>query len=508
MQLHRVFGTILGVGASLFVGSGSAGAEGTDGAARATLERSVREYLFLNAQLGVEQRLASYADGSPAGPSGRSEGRVHINAQASGLGPFGAYVGAAVLGRLSRTTAADVGDPLLDPYDDFSARRNLRIFGAYGEYTMVDEDGRTRLVVRAGRLSNLDRDAGLLLCDGASVRLAATKDVDVEAYGGRRATLDRGFADGRDDLTLQLCGGARVAARFGDLSAEAGYRFEGAHRPYAGVEWWTPGLSLGLRGEAILGSDGDESRDPAIVIRTDGHFTTSSGSFAATWLVEGQINEDPRVYGRGGLLPRTADVLGAVSLRIDQSPLDRLFFGADLPHLRAYATVEQWLSGIISLQGGLFARIPLSSEDKSSMRPQIIEGWLGPELALARGWRVGTELRIAAEDPGDPGRLFGTVGDGERSRLGVRGWAELPFALNETMTLSVRPEVEGRITSTRGPLSETNDQTGIAAGVVASYVWDRRFRLAARYGIESLPEFFTDGVTTVHGAEVWLEGTY
>ena len=76
------------------------------------------------------------------------------------------------------------------------------------------------------------------------------------------------------------------------------------------------------------------------------------------------------------------------------------------------------------------------------------------------------------------------------------------------MTLAFRPEVEGHLTNAKGPLSETENQPGAAAGLVATWVWDSQMRVAARYGFETLPKFGAEGVEVVHGVEIGLGGTY
>lgn len=509
MPLARRGSTPWKVAAALVaaVSASASPAQGDEASSRSDLRRSLREYLFLNAQLGLAHRRALYAEDSAGGPTSQSQLRVNVSGQANNIGPLGAYVGLGFILRPSRD-ASDVGDPFADRYDEFEFSRNFRLYGAYAEYTLRDEERRPTLRLRAGRIATLDKSANLLLCDGLQAKVTIARRLSIEAYGGRRATLDAGLADQRTDLPVQLCAGASAEGRFGRLRVDGGYRFEHAHRPTIGVRYLGERLGIGARSELILPSDTRATSDPAVVARVDGDFRTSDDRFALTWLVEAQFGDDPRMFGRGSSGPRPEDIQAATRVTVDQGTLDRLFFGSEQPNLRAQLTAEQWITAQLSLQGGAFLRVPFDTEDRQSLRPQIIEGWLGPELSFARGYRGGAEVTFSSEDPGASDRIFSTSGDGVRQRGALRGWAEIPLPLNERMTIAVRPELEVNLVDHRGPLSETDNQFGIAGGGMLTWVWDAAMRVAARYSFESLPEFGADGVDAVHGIELWLEGTY
>lgn len=496
-------------------------ARGQDLEARQELRRSLREYLFLNGQLGFRQRAAVYAEDAVEGPSGRSELRFHLNGRyaSSPSGGLGAYVGLGVIGRFGGN--GGVADPLLSPYDEFEAQQNIRLFGAHLSYALRDDEGRPMVTVKAGRLSDFDDRARLLLYDGLEAELRLGRAWILGAYGGRRAVLDGNFSDDRSDAAAQLVSGVYARARFGTVGVRVSHRFEEVQQ--AGLRLtWDPVTELGLAlsGQLVFGGDaaieadrsitGLETSDLpfAVIVRLDGDYSSPSGRTGLYLASELQLGVDPRVYGRAGRGPGDEDIDAALRTTLNQARLDRLFFGPGQPHVLAELGFEHWLASVFGIRAGGFLRYPIGDAALRSLQPRVIEGWLGPEIATSRGDRIAVEVRVAAEDPGDPGRIFGAQGDGERLYGSLRAFGEVPFRLSDGWALSLRPEVEGTVWNTEGPLSETTNQLGFYGGLVTALRAGPRFRAAVRYGAGLQPDFVAAGVQVVHDLQVWVGGAF
>lgn len=490
-------------------------AEPTD---RGELRRSIDQYLFLDAELGARYRRAVYAENAAPGPDDRSEVRVTVNGAAGGAeGPLGAYVGLTAIARLPTRDTFEDFDPFADPFDKnrFDLSRNLRLFGASVEYLVRDEERRERIAVRAGRLSDLDR-AGLVLFDGLSARLRFG-DAAVRVFGGRRAFLDRGFANLRTDAGVQAVGGADLSLTSGALEGSIGYRFEDAHRALIDLAYFFgEEMELSLGAEVILGPTSpalaggsmieDASNETAILLRTDGVWRASSYETSLSWQLEALLGEDPRPFGRNGLL-RSEDVRAVIGLPIDRARIDRLFFGGSGPNVRAQIDVEQWLGRSLSLAGGSYLYLPLG-DAKNNLEPQVLELWIGPAIGFGGGSRAGAEVRYVFEDPGTPNRIFSLQGDGLRRYGVVRAFGEIGLPLNEELRLAVRPEVEASSRDTLGPLQETSNLYGFGGGLMIALASSGGFRAAARYGLERIPSFDSEGVDLVHALEGWVGGSF
>lgn len=487
---------------------------------RQDLRRSLAEYLFLSGQLGFRQRTVAYADDAVQGPGGRSELRFHLNGRYASApsGGFGAYVGLGVVGRVPSSIE---GDPLRSPYDEFAAQQNLRIFGAHVQYVLDDEDGRSFLSVRAGRLADFDDRARLLSYDGALVELNVTPMISLGVYGGRRAALDGNFADDRTDVAAQLVTGVYALGRFDTLTVRLAHRFEEVQEAGLKVSW-DPMAQLGLQlsGQAVFGGRdavdadvaltgaGDAGPPVAVVLRFDGDFSSTSGQTGLYLLSEVQVGTDPRVYGRGGKGFAQPDVDAALRSSLDQARLDRLFLGPRQPHVFAELGFEHWLTPVFGVRAGGYARLPLGDSALRSLQPRTIEAWAGPELATGRGDRVALELRLATEDPGDAERVFVAAGDGERLFGALRAYGEVPILLSEGWAVALRPEVEATVWSTRGPLVEAKNQQSFYGGLLASLKAGPHFRTAVRYGLGTQPDFSADGVQLIHDLELWVGGAF
>lgn len=483
---------------------------------REDLRRTLRESLFLDAELGATHRRATYAEDALDGPEDRTELRVSFNGSwAEGTGPLGLYVGAAALAHLPERTPGLEPDPFADPLDRdrLALRRNVRLFGAHAEYVVRDERRRERFAVRVGRLSDLDR-SGLVLFDGLSARLAASDALAFRVYGGRRANLDRGLPNVRDDLPVQVIAGLETSLTSGAFRGALSYGFEEVHRPQLELSYEvSEGLELELGLEGIIGPEAaalDPGAAPragtAVVVSTAGDWRSAALTSAISWELRAQLGTDPRSFGRNGVL-RPEDLASAVGLTIAEGRIDRLFFGDSGPHADLSIDAEQWLGNALALLGGAFVHLPLGDE-KDSLNPQVIELWVGPDWALATGTRAGAEVRLAFEDPGDPERIFSRRGDGLRRWGAVRLYTEVGLPLNEALRLAVRPEVEGNLRNTRGPLSETENLSGFAWGAVVTLADASGWRAAARYGAQTLPAFDSEGVELVQAFELWVGGTY
>lgn len=481
--------------------------------ARSETRRSFAEYLFLGAQLGLRQRAAVYAEASTPGPSGRGELRFFLNGRGTTgpRGPLGAYLGLGVIGRTPVTATDLAGDPLLDPYDNFAVSQNLRLLSAHLEYQHHPDEGPTDLVVRAGRLANLDGRAMVLLYDGAALRYAPLSFLGVTVFGGRRASLDRGFADQREDLEAQLVAGGAVDLDLDGLRLELTHQYEDLQQSKLSVAWVpSPLLSLGLSAQALYGAAAvvEGQSDFATVLRLDADYASEGGATTGYLVLEAQLGTDPRSYGRGGRAPTLAELQSVRGLAIADARLDRLFFGAEPGHGHAELALTHWVLPFFGISGGAFGRSPWSSDDLLSLRPRVLEAWLGPELAFGLGQRLAVELRLALEDPGDSSRIFTTTGDGPRRQQSVRAYAELPLRLGDELVLALRPEGEIYAWSSRGPTSELSGQFGYTAGGLFTLGWGQNLRVTGRYGVANLPDLIADGVSLIHDAEVILEGAY
>ncbi len=474
--------------------------------ARAEVRRTLREYLFLDAALGARYRRVSYADGAEVGPNQRGELRLYANGryQNSADGPLSVYLGFGLVTKAF--TSNGISDPLIDPFDDFDPLTNLRLLGAHIEYIHRNDERKELFRLRAGRLTDFDQDARFLLFDGlrGSLSLGVIK---LEVYGGRRAVLDRGLPNDRSSAGAQLVTGAFVHAKFADVKVRLGHRFEEIHRPSLKAAW-SPSdqLMLSLSGEALI--DAREEGEIAGIVRLDGVFTTADGLTSITGNILAQLGTDPRPFGRGGLGPSGDEVLAAAQTLEPNGRLDRLFLGSKPAHVRGYAAAEHWLAKNFALNGGVFGRLVLDSEDRSNFVPQFIEGWLGGLISFSSGIAAGLEGRYSFEDPGDLNLLFGNTGDGLRRVGALRAWAELPWMLTRTLNLSFRPEVEGSNRTLESARARAEGQWGFSGSILASLVWEGGIGLALRYGAERLPEFGADGVNLGHTAEIWLRGSY
>lgn len=480
---------------------------------RSETRRSFAEYLFLGAQLGLRQRAAVYAEAATPGPNGRGELRFFLNGRGTTgpNGPLGAYLGLGVIGRTPVTPTDLAGDPLLDPYDNFEVSQNLRLLSAHLEYQHRPEEGPADLVVRAGRLANLDGRAMVLLYDGAALRYSPIPIFGVTVFGGRRASLDRGFADQRGDLEAQLVAGGAVDLALEALHLELAHQYEDLQQTRLSVGWAPSALlSVGLSAQALYGAPAlaEGKSGFATVLRLDADYASESGATTGYLVLEGQLGTDPRSYGRGGRAPTLAELQAVRGLAIADAKLDRLFFGAEPGHGHAELALTHWVLPFLGVSGGVFGRSPWSNEDLLSLRPRVLEAWLGPELAFGLGQRVAVELRLALEDPGESARIFTTVGDGPRRQQSVRAFAELPIHFGESVVLALRPEGELYAWSSRGPSSEASGQVGYSAGGLFTLGWGQNLRLTGRYGVANLPDLIADGVSLIHDAEVILEGAY
>jgi hypothetical protein len=481
------------------------------------VDRSLREYLFLDAQLGLRHRNILYAEDAADGPGARNELRVYVNGQAqSGFeGALAAYVGLGFVGRLTTDIA---GDPIADPYDDFTLERNLRVFGAYGEWTHRDEQRRERYAVRAGRLSDWDARANLLVYDGIFGRAAIGDVVAISIFGGRRAILDGELPDDRRDALAQLVAGANVDGTFGDFSARLGYRLEEVHRALASIGWEDDAFGFDLSGELIAGGKEALETDVTVhgaesagsvagIIRLGGDGRTASGATSISGWIEAQLGRDPRTFGRGGIGPKPAELDATIGIPASAAVLDRLFFGPEQAHFSGELVFAQSIIPELAIDAGVFGRLPLGSDAKRSHQPALIEAWLGPSLHFASGIRTAVEARFAFEDPGDSERIFDARGDGLRRYSSLRLFAEIPIPIGELVLLSIRPEGEGFLYTSEGPTSRAQNQPGIAGDLLVALSISA-FDLAARYGVSVLPDFGADGVGTIHEIEIWIGGTY
>jgi hypothetical protein len=186
---------------------------------------------------------------------------------------------------------------------------------------------------------------------------------------------------------------------------------------------------------------------------------------------------------------------------------NRLYLGAVDPHLRAHGDTQYWLTSWLALQGGAFTRIILTEEDKDSIRPQVSEIWLGPEIATAKGIRMGLETELGFESAG-PENLFANTGDAVSRRLGLRAYSEIPFKLASELSVALRPSFLASWTNTDSALSSTENQARYSGGLIAILNWDQRAKFGARYEAEILPELGSSGTQSVHRSELWIEGTY
>ncbi len=488
----------------------------SDAAARATLTRSLRSAAFLGAELDTRYKRAVYAEDAEPGPSGQSTLRASVYGSGD-VGPLGLYLG---LGTVARPFSNDptLGDPFRDPYDDFTFSRSVRLFSAYVEYVGKDEDERKTWSVRAGRLTDLDRTARLLMFDGARLGLN-TGPAEWTVYGGRRAVLDGNFADGATDALAWLVAGAGLKLELGALNLEAAYKLESLHRAIvrggvAANDWLFLDLSAEARiggrdvldaYDAAYGLDRDDL-GLALILRHDG--SAVGRTVLVDWRMQVQLGRDPVTFGRGGLGPDADDVRAAMGVPLSSALLDRIFLGPQTAHVLGDVEARWWPTTLVALAVGGFVRQPLSADDKTSMRPAIVEVYGGPELRVTEQIRVGAEARFAFEDPGEPGRIFSVVGDGERQRGAVRVYAEVPLEITDGWRLAIRPEGEASVFSTRGPLSETKNQRAYFGGLAAALSYHTDFWVLARYGGGTFPSFFADGLSFAHDLQLTVGGRY
>ena len=504
------------VGAALTIVA-AAPAAAQDAVERATLSRSLRSAAFVGAELDARHRSAVYAEDAEPGPSGQSTLRAWVYGSGD-VGPFGLYLGLGAIARRSQSDAT-IGDPFRDPYDDFTFGRNVRLLSGFVEYAVRDDDKRRVFTIRAGRLTSFDRSARLLLFDGANLA-ADFGPARLFVYGGRRASLDGGIADGRTDALAQLVAGAGLRLALRAVDVEATYRLEELHRAILRGAWRpTDGLFVDLSAEARIGGrdaiDTYESvygvpRDDlglALVVRHDGSAATTSGSFTVDWRAQVQLGQDPVSFGRGGFGPKDADLQAALGVPLSSATLDRLFLGPQPAHALGDLEVRWWPATAFVIAAGGYTRQPLTEEDRTSLRPGIVEVYGGPEVRVAGQHRVGLEGRLAWEDPGEPGRAFANVGDGERRSGTVRAYAELPFLFG-AWRLALRPEGEATIFSSRGPSSVADNQRSFFGGMAAALSYHTDFYTVLRYGGGTLPAFYADGVDVVHDFEITVGGHY
>ncbi len=522
---HRVTAGLLRwwVALAICVGASSVGgsswAEDIDG--RQELRRSLREYLFFNTQLGLRSQTAVYADDSIEGPDGRSELRFHLNGRylSAPSGGLGAYLGLGVVRRFGLSDA--LADPFYSPYDNFQVSQNARLFGAHVQYSLRDERGRPRLLIKAGRLSDFDPQAQLLMYDGLLAELALGSLLKVGAYGGRRAILDGELADQRGGLAAQVVSGLYADADLNTVRIELSHRFEEVQQAGLRVQW-TPQSTLGLTGRAQMIFGGDEARITdatltglatseagfATVLGFDGDYSTPSGQTGVYLSSQVQLGVDPRVYGRAGRGPGAADIDAALRVPMSEATLDRLFLGPSQPHILGEFGLEHWFDPTVGFRMGGFARLPLGEAAQRSLQPQVIEGWLGPEFASARGNRISLELRVAQEDPGAVDRIFVSQGDGERLHGALRAFGDVPIRLSSGWALAFRPEIEATLWNTEGPLSVTENQLSYFGGLLTSLRAGPNFRAALRYGLGTQPDFSAQGLSLVHDLEFWVSGAF
>lgn len=487
---------------------------GSELARRAALSRTLRESLFLGATLGLRQRSLVYAEDAADGPGGRGELRVLVNGR-YGLSSTSPLSVGADLGFVGTAFAPEgpIGDSLASPYDDFSFTRNVRLLGAQIEYRSFDAERNERLSIRVGRLHELELRRGLLMYDGGTARLRLHRLFRLSAYAGRRALLDGERPDQRDEFGAAFVGGGKVEAHFGALYAALAHHFEEVHRPSVRLRFDpTETVRLGLGGELTLGGDAglEATGESGLTgrVRLDGQLSTPSYRSTLSFLTELQVGRDAVSYGRGGRAPSRAEIELAARTPISATRLDRLFFGPSEPHLFVDAQAEHWFVDQLGLIAGVHAFIPVSSEALRSFRPQVLEFYLGPELALASGIRAGIEGRAAFQDPGEGGGAFARSGAGERRRLSTRTYLELPVRLAETLTLVSRPELELSSWSSESALSLVEAQGGAAFGLIVTLASSVDWRVSVRYGGELLPELVSDGVSYLHDLELWLGGTF
>jgi len=349
-------------------------------------------------------------------------------------------------------------------------------------------------------MAKLDQNGQLLVCDGISGDYFASHDMMVSAFGGVRARLDDHSSFDERSMSQHLCSGASLYWALDDWQLRSGYRFEQIHRAEIGGTYFDDNLGLGLSTELLLSpSETNQENSSAVVIRFDGNWSSRDERFTSQWLILGQLGDDPRPYGRAdfSLMPS----------QLDAGQMARLFLGTSDPHVRTHLDAQYWLQTWLSVQAGAFLRTIIDTKDVDSLRPQLTEFWLGPQVSTSRGFRAGVEAQAGAENAGEPS-IFGNTGDAVVQRIGLRGYSEIPFILSEEMTLAIRPSILASWTNTDSALTRTENQARYAGGLIATWVWNRRAKVAARYEAEVLPSLGANSMTTVHRTELWIEGTY
>ena len=464
------------------------------------LNRALSEYMFFSARLGAAHRQALFFDENIPSPNSSDEFRLRVSGAMENMGKIGGYFGLSVVQRPLLESADNTASPFADPYDRFSANRNLRLHSAHLEYRVKDEERRENFRFRAGRIATLDNNGQLLLCDGISFRLAPSQSLAISASGGIRGRLDdeRSYRD--RNLPQQVCAGSEIRWRRDDWYISASYRYEQVHRNRLSGGYFDENWNAQLGFELMDYEDSEqESNNPVVIVDLDGGFLSDDQRWASDWYVYAQLGVDPRSFGRADFT-LNAQVPGSLSA-------NRLYFGAADPHVRARLDNHFWIASSFALQGGGFARFILNSEDQDSMRPQLLEAWFGPEFMQSRGYRAGVELQVSTEEAGESS-IFLNTGDQVDRRIGWQAYGEIPLTPTDSLAIALRPHVRATWINTQSILSDADNQLRISGGLLSTFVWQKRGKIAVHYEVENLPEFGSDGTRSVHRAELWIEGTY
>lgn len=482
-----------GTGACLESNARAGGLEG-----RQELQRALSEYLFLSAQMGFSHREAIESTEEKFGTRNGDEFSVRISASAQELGPLGAYFG---MGLRLRPASSGMS-PFVDPYDDFDLRRNLRLNGAYLEYNHKDLDHRERFRIRAGRLAQLDHGAQLLICDGVSGRFLLKQSLQVSAYGGIRARLDDLHRFSERPRRQQLCSGAGIDWVRAAWKISARYLYEQLHRPQVRASYFEAMLGINIAAELLVADSPSRSAGPlSLLVRFDGDWASTDERLNLRWLFVGQSGDDPRSYGR-------ADFAVLSQAGANQAAFERLYLGNSKAHVRGHFDLQYWLLPQVALRAGAFGRAPLRNDDRQSLRPQVMQAWLGPELSTASGWRLGLEGEVGRENAGTDSDIFALGGEAVSRQTGLRVYGELPWTLSEEMRIALSPSFLASWSDLENALTRSENQARYAFGGVLAWTWDRHLRLAAHYDAEILPQFGSGGIHLVHRAELWLQGSY
>ena len=464
------------------------------------LNRALSEYMFFSARLGAAHRQAVFFDENVPSANSSDEFRLRVSGAMEDLGKLGGYFGLTVVQRPLLDSTDNVASPFADPYDRFSPSRNIRLHSAHLEYRVKDDEQRESFRFRAGRIATLDNNGQLLLCDGISLRLAPSQSLAISASGGIRGRLDDELTYRDRGLPQQVCAGSEIRWQQDDWYASASYRYEQVHRNRVSGgylnENWSAQIGLELMNYE---DDSQELSDPVFIVDVDGGFLSDDQRWASDWYVYAQLGVDPRSFGRADftLNPQVPGTLSA----------NRLYFGAADPHIRARLDNHYWFGRSFALQGGGFARFMLNNEDQDSMRPQLLEAWIGPEFMQSRGYRAGVELQVSTEEAGEES-IFRNTGDQVDRRIGWQAYGEIPLRPSDSLAIALRPHVRATWINTQSILADADNQLRISGGLLSTLVWQKRGKIAVHYELENLPEFGSDGTRTVHRAELWIEGTY